>query len=104
MSNLANDQAGIRGQIGGDTHIDHDDTRVRLTGENVDGCAAVQEVQHHLRRNVLRVCADALFHHAVIAGHYQHGLVAQAGQCIAGHPGERGWKAPRAARGCRAAW
>ncbi len=88
MSNLPNDQAGIGGQIGGDAHIYNDDTRAGLTSEDVDGRAAVQEVQHHLRRNVLRICADTLCHHAVVTSHHQHGFIMQTRQWLAGHPGD----------------
>jgi hypothetical protein len=56
------------GQIGGDAHIQHGDAGAHLPRQHVDGSAARQKVQHHLRGHRGWVGADAFGSHPVIPG------------------------------------
>ena len=81
-------RSGCAGQVAGDAHVDHDHPCPDVAGQHVDGRAAVQEVQHHLRGNFLRVSAHALGHHAVIAGHDDHGFALHLRQRVPGDAGQ----------------
>ena len=67
----------MRRQRRGDADVYNHDARICLLGEHVYGCPAAQEVQHHLWRDFLGVCTDALSGYAVVGGHDYHCLALQ---------------------------
>ena len=67
-------QAGRILKVGIDSHVDYHNVGAGLAGQNIDGRAAVQEVEHHLRRDLARIGADPLVGDAVIAGEDIHRL------------------------------
>ena len=61
------------GHAGVDNHKFHP----RLARHDVDRRAARQEVEHHLRRNILGIAGDALRDHSVISGGHDDRLAPQ---------------------------
>jgi hypothetical protein len=81
---LANDEPGLRIEVGGDANIDYDDACTRLPCQHVDGCAAATKVQYHLRRHCRGIRAHAFDRHTVISSHDDDGLARDRGSGPAG--------------------
>ena len=71
-------------QRAGHANIDDDDSRAHDARQRVDGRAATQEVQDHLRRDLSRVGADSFGCDAMIARHNHNRFVRRYGLLLAG--------------------
>jgi hypothetical protein len=68
MGHLPNDQAIVRLQVNGHTHIHHHHLRPYLTGQNIYARPAADKIIDHLRGNFAGKETDPFFHHPMIAG------------------------------------
>ncbi len=68
-SDSALEQFFADGNFIGNAHVHHDDSRADVPRQRVDCRAAVEEVRHHLRRDLLRKGADSLGDDSVVACH-----------------------------------
>ncbi len=82
---LAMKHSCLIAQIRCNSKIRHHHARSGLPRQDIDGCAAQQKVQHHLRRDGCRIGGDPLRRHTVVRRQHQNRLAGKARTRVARH-------------------
>ena len=77
-------------EVGVDAEVRDDDTRIHLARKDVDGRAAVQKVEHHLRSDLTRVSADPFECHPMVRGECEDDAIGERRVEPSGHAGQAG--------------
>ena len=73
----------MRWQVSRYAHINNHYTCPSMASKHVDGCAALQEIHHHLLRHIRRVSAHTLASYTVVASHHEDDFLVEMGLGLA---------------------